>query len=369
MNKVVTVNLNGRAYQIEEHGYNLLTRYLGQAEAQLAGNPDRDEIIADFEQAIAEKCDQLLSETKTVIGSNEVAAIIDQMGPVDGKEEAQSHDEPVQKPTKRLYLIKEGSIIGGVCNGIAAYTNVDVTVIRVLTVILAFATSGAAAAVYLIMMVIVPEARTPEEKAAAQGTSFNSKALLETAKQKYAVLSDEKHWKDVAERSRPAFKNVGSAIRLSLRAAAGVVATLGLISLLALVTAGISGSWTLLIDHTLFGQVIFDPTISTSLFAVLLASGVVIAAVPLFLITIVFYRYAKHGSSKQNIWTVVSALTVFAIALGVAIAILTTNPAMRTNKSYYRTHGDTSAEILCIGTCSQDQVDRMSPTMNNDIMH
>jgi len=54
MNKVITVNLNGTAYQVEESGYNALEEYLSGAAARLRGNPDLTEIMSDLEQAIAE---------------------------------------------------------------------------------------------------------------------------------------------------------------------------------------------------------------------------------------------------------------------------------------------------------------------------
>ena len=56
MHKVVTINLNGQAYQFDEDAYERIRAYLGRAEAQLHDNPDRAEILADLEQAIADKC-------------------------------------------------------------------------------------------------------------------------------------------------------------------------------------------------------------------------------------------------------------------------------------------------------------------------
>src|SRR5262249_42716164 len=53
MQKVITINLNGNAYQLDERGYDAMRAYLEQAERQLAGNPDQAEILADLEQAIA----------------------------------------------------------------------------------------------------------------------------------------------------------------------------------------------------------------------------------------------------------------------------------------------------------------------------
>ena len=56
MQKVVHASLHGNAFTIEEAGYEALRAYLDRAAAQLAADPDRDEILGDLEQAIADKC-------------------------------------------------------------------------------------------------------------------------------------------------------------------------------------------------------------------------------------------------------------------------------------------------------------------------
>ena len=84
MNKVVTINLNGRAYQLEESGYESLRAYLDEASANLADDPGKTEIVADLEQAIAEKCDKVVSPHKTVVSADEIQKIIAEMGPVEG---------------------------------------------------------------------------------------------------------------------------------------------------------------------------------------------------------------------------------------------------------------------------------------------
>ena len=55
MNKVITINLNGNAYQLEEDGFEALRTYLESAARRLEGNPDKAEIIADIEQSIGDK--------------------------------------------------------------------------------------------------------------------------------------------------------------------------------------------------------------------------------------------------------------------------------------------------------------------------
>src|SRR5688500_9555219 len=82
MQKVISINLNGNAYQLDETGYDALREYLASAERELADNPDRAEIMADLEQAIADKCQKYLGSHKTVVTAGEVAQIIGEMGPV-----------------------------------------------------------------------------------------------------------------------------------------------------------------------------------------------------------------------------------------------------------------------------------------------
>ena len=56
MQRVVSINLNGNVYQLEENGYNALFAYLDAADVRLKDNPDRARLLADLERTIAEKC-------------------------------------------------------------------------------------------------------------------------------------------------------------------------------------------------------------------------------------------------------------------------------------------------------------------------
>src|ERR1700760_3505894 len=120
MKKVIIVNLNGRDYKIEEDGYKVLQTYLQKAEKHLKENPDKQEILADFEQAIADKCDVYLSSQKTVITTKEVEKIIKDMGPVTiDEEKAKKNAETNEFVHKKLYQIRENAVISGVCAGLA----------------------------------------------------------------------------------------------------------------------------------------------------------------------------------------------------------------------------------------------------------
>jgi phage shock protein C len=65
---------------------------------------------------------------------------------------------------KTLYRSKSDRMIGGVCAGLADYFELDPTVVRLLAVLAAVLSSGAAIIAYLVMWVAVPEQGGSPEK-------------------------------------------------------------------------------------------------------------------------------------------------------------------------------------------------------------
>jgi phage shock protein PspC (stress-responsive transcriptional regulator) len=212
MNTVIIINLNGNAFHLEEPGFQSLQAYLQQAQAALKDNPDKTEIMADLEQAIADKCAHFLRPHKNVLTAAEVDEVLKEMGPVqsDGGAEAgasagagpgngpnadsKSGAAGVGTP-KRLYQIREGAMLSGVCTGLAAYFNIDVTIVRIAFVVLTLLTTGIWILVYLGMMLVVPFANTGEEYAAAAGAPFNAQEVIGRAKKHYAEFKDSKEWR------------------------------------------------------------------------------------------------------------------------------------------------------------------------------
>jgi phage shock protein PspC (stress-responsive transcriptional regulator) len=148
-------------------------------------------------QAIAEKCDKLLSPQKSVVTTDEIKKVIDEMGPVEGdgaqREKSDRHssaDSSADSDTpKRLYRIQDGEMVAGVANGLAAYFGVDVVLVRVIFVILLLVTGGGFGLAYFAMMMLIPEADTMQDKAAAYGEPFNAQELVNRAKLEYARIA------------------------------------------------------------------------------------------------------------------------------------------------------------------------------------
>jgi phage shock protein PspC (stress-responsive transcriptional regulator) len=221
MERVVTINLNGNPYQLEAPAYDALRAYLEHAEAALADNPDKAEIVRDLEQAIADKCANYLSPHKSVVDASEMATILDEMGPVqadagDAEESARTTPEP---PHKRLYRIRDDAKIAGVCAGIGAYFDIDANIVRLLFILATLFSSGFFIVVYIILMFAVPSAHTSAEWAAAHGIPFNAQEVIDRAKREYARFADDgdRSWRAQMRSQRRAWREQMRAWRHSWR--------------------------------------------------------------------------------------------------------------------------------------------------------
>jgi phage shock protein PspC (stress-responsive transcriptional regulator) len=206
MRKVTTINLNNNAYQIDEEGYEALRRYLENAARALATNPDREEILSDLEQAIADKCRLTMGPHKTVVSTAEIERILQEMGPVAGSTDEAGKAESVPAGmaagagagsgawrSRRLYRIREGQIWGGVCTGLSAYLGADVAWIRLAAILLTIFTGFIPGfIVYVAFVLIVPVASTGEELSAAHGQPFNAQELIDRIKKKHDDFRNER---------------------------------------------------------------------------------------------------------------------------------------------------------------------------------
>jgi phage shock protein PspC (stress-responsive transcriptional regulator) len=211
MNKVTTINLNGNAYQVEESGYDAVRKYLDDATSNLGENEDKNEIILDLEQAIADKCSRFLTAHKNIILTSEIEEILKEMGPVQSQSEENKTDtnkekEESKNEPKRLYRIREGAWLLGVCNGLAAYFTLDVTLVRLIFVGLTIITGGGWIIAYILMFFIVPDANTPQEKAAAFGVPFTAQEFVNRTKAQFENFkkkdwgNEKREWKEKKQR-------------------------------------------------------------------------------------------------------------------------------------------------------------------------
>ena len=192
MKKNITINLCGRLFQIDEDAYNLLQNYLDSLRSHFGRQPEGEEIVNDIEARIAELFDELTTRGILAINIEEVKAIITRIGEPEQlagedenmdntREQASQHafdDLHAQPASKRLFRNPNDKMVAGVLSGLAAYTNSDVLFWRLGTVLFTFF-YGSGLLLYIIMAIIMPEAKTPEELLQMQGKDVNPQNLAD----------------------------------------------------------------------------------------------------------------------------------------------------------------------------------------------
>ncbi len=205
MKKTVNVNISGIVFHIEEEAYDILQKYLQAIEKNFKDEEERREIMRDIEARIAELFQGKNTLSKEVITDFDVQDVIKVMGqPEDYISE--EYDEGSHASTedskefesmdssKRLYRDKDNAQIAGVCSGLAAYIGIDPVVVRIIFVIMMLlGLSGGI--VYLILMFVIPEAKTSNDKLKMHGKPINVNSIKETAKDLRDGLKNGNHKK------------------------------------------------------------------------------------------------------------------------------------------------------------------------------
>lgn len=188
MNKLLYVNIGGVVFQIDENAYQKLDNYLNSIRRKYNATPDGEEIIKDIEQRIAELFIEKVGQ-RGAITDQYVDDIINVMGK---PEDYDSHEEPTythhekKSGGSRFYRDKEANMLGGVCAGFAAKFDIDVLWIR-LAFVISFLFFGTGGLLYLILWILIPQARTTAERLEMRGEKVDitniEKTIKEGAKQ------------------------------------------------------------------------------------------------------------------------------------------------------------------------------------------
>jgi phage shock protein PspC (stress-responsive transcriptional regulator) len=173
MKKTLTINLAGMVYHIDEDAFQKLKRYLEALEKKFRQEPDVKELIADIEARIAELLNERMGNRKQVVTLDDVTAIITILGDPEVISEGENnynYSEPTSSKStyRRMYRDPDNRIIGGVCTGLAAYWNMDPTILRVVFIVLVII-GGSGLLVYLILWIVMPEAQTTGQKLEMRG--------------------------------------------------------------------------------------------------------------------------------------------------------------------------------------------------------
>lgn len=156
MQRVNLISLSGNPYHIEEDAQERLRAYLDAARERLASNPDRAEILADLEQAVADQCRRRLPPGRSVFTLEELVPALAEIGEVELPGSSVPPAAATDLNPGGLRQISEGALVSGVCNGLARSMRVDLTLVRVIAVLLLFLSSGSLVLLYLVLMLLIP---------------------------------------------------------------------------------------------------------------------------------------------------------------------------------------------------------------------
>jgi phage shock protein PspC (stress-responsive transcriptional regulator) len=171
MKSAISVELDGTTFALDERAYYALRSYLDRAGERLGTHPDRAEVVAGLERSIAAKL-RAAGEAAATIDETAMLAALKAVGRVDGPSldgSTAPSSGGGERRTRRLYRLREGHLIAGVCAGLAAYAGMDVNVIRVTFIVVGVFSAGLVALVYGVLAFVVPIALTDVEIADAHG--------------------------------------------------------------------------------------------------------------------------------------------------------------------------------------------------------
>ncbi len=199
MNKIITANLNGFIFPIDEIAYDIFKVYLQELRAKIQDT----ETITDIENRIAELFNQLLQNGKQAILEKDVRDIMAQIGNVhefENSEEQQNHQahstsNSEDNQPRKLFRDIENKQILGVCSGLAVYLNIDVNIIRIAFILLIFTSIGLL--LYIIIAAVIPYAITNDQKSQMQGKPIDfdsiNNNIRKNAKESFERLKQDSH--------------------------------------------------------------------------------------------------------------------------------------------------------------------------------
>lgn len=229
MNKTISISLAGFSFIIEEQAYEKLNAYL-QALRNSLEKDEADEVMYDIEIRIAEIFRENLDK-REVVNSDDVEKVIAQLGTpeaIEGQSEENAGQEiPQEKTKKELFRDMKRGKIAGVCAGLAQYFGMDISLMRIIWILVFIFSVGFVSVVaYVILWVVVPEAETASDFLKMQGKPINFDSLKEAGQRVNSFYNENKS--EIAKTGA----NIWKVIRIIL---GGIMAILAVNSLVSLV--------------------------------------------------------------------------------------------------------------------------------------
>ncbi len=211
MNKTININLGGFFFHIDEIAYQKLKRYLEAIAKSLSDDPQgKNEIIADIEARISELLSEKITDTREVVNEADIDNIIKIMGQPEDYADAEevysdsSYSYNRNKSSgKKLFRDGEDKFLGGVASGLAHYFDLDTIWVRLGLLALLFF-GGFSVLLYVILWILLPEAKTTAEKLQMEGEPVNIDNIEKKIREEFNNVSE--NVKEVANQASEKIK-------------------------------------------------------------------------------------------------------------------------------------------------------------------
>lgn len=321
MKKTFSLSIGGSLFHVEEDAYQKLDTYITELRTHFKDEESGKEILEDIEGRIAEK----FSEKKSgIITLSDVDDVIGTMGTVDQFESEEYTETKDTSTPRKLFRDPDNAIIAGVSSGLGHFFGIDPIIFRLVFAVSVFL-GGTGVIVYILLWVLVPEAKTSSQKLSMKGSAATISAMADMIKEKIGEVGTAEHknalkkfLEDVVGFIRNIAGFVGGRLFPIIRVAIGIFITI--------VATGLALAATFTLIFSLFHispNIIEGPFLDlahTTTFKVLAASLYAVAMIPLvFIISFGGYLMTKRAMLSRV--AIISLLGVWFIAIPVAGAV------------------------------------------------
>ncbi len=176
MNEITKIHLGRQAFTIAVDAYKALQDYLQAIKRHMGGS---DEVLEEIELRMVELLAERGVSGDKVVLAKDVAYLKEQLGkPGDFSDEAEDKHIDDNEPNgpRRLFRDPGHGMLAGVCAGLGNYFGIDALWIRLLFIVFTFA-GASSILVYIILWLVVPEAKTGSERLQMQGKPVTVDAI------------------------------------------------------------------------------------------------------------------------------------------------------------------------------------------------
>ncbi|WP_265428015.1 PspC domain-containing protein [Chryseobacterium sp. YIM B08800] len=375
MNKTLSIGLAGFSFTIEEHAYIKLSDYLNALRSSLDIS-EADEVIHDIEIRMVEIFRDSLGK-REVINDGDVERVIAQIGTPEKIEEQEEayYSEKNTKSNKnnstgtnytdkrQLFRDPEKQKIAGVCAGLAAYSGMEISWMRLIWVgafLFLWVAPGSSFLViilYFILWAVLPKAESASDFLKMKGKPLNFDNLKEESS-KIVQFANETSTRagEIFTENKPYINNAGNGVWNVLKYIIGAFFALMAVGSIigVFVVFGLFG-----IDSNFPGanemKFYFD---DDGLYNVLAAIIIVGSLIPAILFSLLSIKIFSPKTKLRNIGWVLGALFISLMGLGAYFGV-----SMAKRDMIFKGHKEDVEEVAINTTSDTIYVDMKNVTI------